>query len=299
MICILGSGFGLYGYLPALVEGCGQRVALPDRYRSRFFERKELARFAHSVTWHEDESVALDVAEGAVLALRPTDQEYWVRQCLGRPNLLRLLLEKPLAASPRAADSLLRELLTFKKVLRIGYTLRFEGWARELALLCRKPAGLGKISIKWQFIADHFNRDLHSWKRFTETGGGAIRFYGIQLIALLAELGYREVVYSQAFGNSNNEVEKWIARFVGPELRECEVMVDSRTEGALRFRIEAEECKVAVVDQADLFGTSSNDLDRRVPALTELCRSLWQCPTGSYDWYYETNCLWQQVEEIT
>ena len=48
MFAIRGSGFGLYGYLPALV-GCGRRVVLPERYRARFAERPELAPFANEV----------------------------------------------------------------------------------------------------------------------------------------------------------------------------------------------------------------------------------------------------------
>ena len=56
MFAILGSGFGLYGYLPALVEGCEQPVVLPERYRARFDERSELARFAINVQWEDDES---------------------------------------------------------------------------------------------------------------------------------------------------------------------------------------------------------------------------------------------------
>lgn len=45
-IAILGSGFGLYGYLPALVAHCVQRVVLPERYRQRLEERSELAQYA-------------------------------------------------------------------------------------------------------------------------------------------------------------------------------------------------------------------------------------------------------------
>jgi len=100
---IIGSGFGLYGYLPALVDACAQRIVLPERYRLRLDERPELASFADDVQWQAMEDGALDHATGVVLASRPTDQVQWISQCLARSGIERLLLEKPLANSPARA----------------------------------------------------------------------------------------------------------------------------------------------------------------------------------------------------
>ena len=110
MIAILGSGFGLYGYLPALIDGCAERVVLPERYRTRFCERPELARFTSNVQWRHNETKVLDCASGVVLALQPNNQSEWIPQCLARTNIERLLLEKPLAQSPKIAIDLFNEL---------------------------------------------------------------------------------------------------------------------------------------------------------------------------------------------
>ena len=45
---ILGSGFGLYGYLPALLD-LGHMVTLPTRYQAVVAGRPELSRFMSRV----------------------------------------------------------------------------------------------------------------------------------------------------------------------------------------------------------------------------------------------------------
>ncbi len=289
MIAILGSGFGLYGYLPALIGGCGERVTLPEQYRARFDKRPELSRFAGSVQWERDEVAALDSADGVVLALPPIKQADWIPRCLARPHLKRLLLEKPLASSPTVAIALCSELAGSDKLVRMGYTFRFTPWGKQL------QSNVGAFSITWTFLAHHFRHDLLNWKRTTVTGGGAIRFYGIQLIALLAEIGYRKVLSSRSMGESENEIEKWMATFTGPELPECRVALDTRAE-VDRFRMELPDQRIA--DQSDPF-TEAGDLDRRVPGLTSLCRTLCQPDAGEAVWYRATLELWQQVEEKT
>ena len=67
---ILGSGFGMYGYLPALIE-CGMKVALPERYRSVIGGRTELVQYMPEVIWCAGTEEALALANGAVVAVRP------------------------------------------------------------------------------------------------------------------------------------------------------------------------------------------------------------------------------------
>ena len=299
MIAILGSGFGIYGYLPALV-GCGQCVLLPERYRAAFSARPELARFESEVRWARDERATLDSAEGVVLALRPADQEEWLPRCLGRPNLRYLLLEKPLARSPKIALALWSAVSSSARVVRVGYLFRLAPWAGQLRAVVAESGRTDPLSLRWNFLAHHFRSDRASWKRSTAAGGGAIRFYGIQAIAFLAELGYREVLGSLAGGPTNDEIETWTATFGGPGLLGCEVTVQTRSEPA-RFHFE---CRGrAFVDQPDPFvrpNESADDvLDRRLPVLTALVRSLWDEDETLAASYQNTLELWRRVEEAT
>jgi len=209
-VTIIGSGFGLYGYLPALVDGCGLRVTLPGRYRQRFDERPELNRFRSAIEWSRDERAALDISEGVVLATTPHLQAEWISACLELEHIGYLLIEKPIAASPSEAMDLLDRLHHSGKIFRIGYVFRYTDWALALSRALKSPSSK-TLRIQWRFLAHHLAHQLHIWKRFNSTGGGAIRFYGIQLIALLAEFGYREIVESKATGPTRDEVAGWTA----------------------------------------------------------------------------------------
>jgi predicted dehydrogenase len=306
VIAILGSGFGLYGYLPALVKGCGQRVVLSERHREPFGQRPELARFADDIQWEQDEESALDRADGVVVALQPSQQSEWIRGCLERPNLKRILVEKPLATSPETAQPLLEELVRSGRIIRVGYTFRYTDWAERMTAAL-KGGGSKRLLIQWSFLAHHFRHDLGNWKRFTESGGGAIRFYGIQLIALLARLGYQGVISSRSFGNSADAVDKWTASFGGPGVPECDVAVDTRS-ATEKFNAEllfnsATEPNLVFADLMDPFESTTIEpwegLDRRVPILSRLCRSLWGQAIDEDGWYKATNELWRGVEEKT
>lgn len=308
MIAILGSGFGLYGYLPALVKGCGQRVVLSERQRESFRARPELARFANEIEWERDETGAVDRADGVVLALPPIHQREWIPRCLTRGNLKRILLEKPLASSPETAAVLLEDIGRSGKTFRIGYTLRFTDWGERLRAALKQSGGSGRLLIQWSFLAHHFRHDLRNWKRFTDSGGGAIRFYGIQLIALLAELGYRDVISSYSFGNSVEVIQRWQASFRGPGLPECEVAVDTR-RAIEKFRAElvfdsAAESDAVFADLNDPFESKATSegfegLDRRLPVLSRLCSTLWEQTVDESAWYKATIELWRSIEERT
>jgi predicted dehydrogenase len=306
VIAILGSGFGLYGYLPALVQGCGQRVVLSERHREPFHVRRELARFADDVQWEPDEASALDRADGVVLALPPRHQSDWIPRCLVRPNLARILVEKPLAPCPEAAGGLLEDLGRSGKVFRIGYTFRYMDWAQRIRATLKQGESR-RLSIQWSFLAHHFRHDLRNWKRFTDSGGGAVRFYGIQLIALLAELGYEVVISSHTFGSSVEVIEKWTASFAAPGLPECEIAVDTRSvieKFTASLLSSSKGPGLVLADLNDPFESvptaeSLEGLDRRVPALRHLCRSLWEQTTDENLWYKATIDLWRSVEERT
>jgi predicted dehydrogenase len=306
MITILGSGFGLYGYLPALVDGCSQRIVLMERYRTVFDARPELKRFAKDLEWRPDETAALDCATGVVLALRPTDQVKLIRRCLAIDSIEFLLLEKPLAASPEEALQVLAELTNSEKACRIGYTVRFPRWGTRLLHEIASVGKNGNLRIHWTFMAHHLRNNLQNWKRFDSQGGGALRFYGIQAIALLAECGYDNVIASRVSGRTTDEPEKWLGIFSGPQLPRCEVVIDSRAPQNI-FRIEyssIEDNKTSTTAYAALEDPFDDDIDvdcrsvddRRVPILTKLYGSLREDSQDKYQWYATTVRLWESAE---
>lgn len=274
---VLGSGFGMYGYLPALIEG-GMRVALPERYRSTVEGRPELAPYLPQVAWYADTEAALARSNGAVVALRPADQAAWIGRLVEMPSIRDLILEKPIAPQPSLAASLLADLDQAGKRYRVGYTFRFLLWAERLrAVLGGRIEG---VSLEWKFLAHHYRANLENWKRFDGSGGGALRFYGIHLIALLAEIGYDDVSMSVVSGPSDTETAVWEATFTGEALSPFQLRIDSQAREAC-FKIVARrhgEGDEIIVDQPDPFSaiqqTSVHIRDPRVDVLGRLCRSL-------------------------
>lgn len=307
MILIRGSGFGLYGYLPALVNGCGQSVVLPERYLPRLLERSELAHLRECVFWEKDDEATLLAANGVVCALPPIAQEAMITEFLAYTNIKYLLLEKPLGNCPEAAIQLHRILLGSDKIYRLGYTFRYTAWGQRLIETLKTNKRIGHISIHWSFLAHHYKYDLQNWKRFHSTGGGAIRFYGIHLIALLAEIGYSNIKLSRVSRPALDECESWCAIFTGPCLPECEIIVETRAV-VRKFIIKQASIGVSdtgliCADLNDPFDSEfefqrSGKFDPRVSVLTKLCRSLFDQSSGEYDWYNETIRLWAAAEAI-
>ncbi len=306
VVGILGSGFGLYGYLPAMIEAGAERIVLPVRYKAKLLLRPELRKYSDYVQWVFDECAVLETADSVVVALRPNQQAQWVAHSIKLSNLTHLLLEKPLAICPYEASLLLDNLVISNKIFRIGYNFRFTTWGMSmLHTLCNRLSvgELDSLSICWNFLAHHHSNNAFVWKRYTSKGGGALRFYGIHLIALLAELKYTEVLFSKTFGPSEDEIVKWTCKFSGKNLPECEVTVNTKArsnqfliEHLLGFK------KKTLVNQPDPFDFSDasqmfNGLDKRVSYLAGLGRTLFADPEKFYGWYRDTIILWQRIED--
>lgn len=287
---ILGSGFGLYGYLPALAGEF--QVLLPQRYRPRFESRTELSPFAPKVQWLPDEATAIAAADAVVLALRPENQEYWLARCIEKRHPAALLLEKPLARSPQLARKLHDALVSAGLSFRIGYLFPLTTWGRTFKASLEGMADAP--AIRWRFLAHHYRSDVVSWKRSAQQGGGAIRFYGTQVIGLLALAGYREVSVSTAFGPSSDEIDAWQASFTGQGLQPCNVVVDSRCT--------ADSFEASVFGGSHRAGgpfdvaPSGAGIDARATLLATVCRSLAEPDDAFVAWYRRTIDLWEQAE---
>jgi hypothetical protein len=293
-VAILGSGFGLYGYLPALLALRAQ-VLLPERYRAVVEGRDELSGFAAEIIWTADEAAALDLADALVMARRPIDQTNALAGILRRPNLKRLLLEKPLAPDPAAAAGLQHQIEASGKIVRIGYMFGFTEWGEKLIA---RGASTGDISIKWTFRAHHYATGRSNWKRFDAQGGGAMRFYGIQLISLLAQLGFDTVLASSTTSAHPGEVESWRASLLNSQRARCDLVLDSNATQT-GFSIDAPALGVAA-SLPDPFGDQPNGAqDRRVPVLSSLCREMLTDEQTPSLWYAKTIALWRAIEDVT
>ncbi len=293
---ILGSGFGLYGYLPAMVQK-GHRILLPQRYRAVFESRPELAQFAPKVQFVQDEQTALANAEICVIAKRPQDQAYWVEQILQSRSVRYAILEKPLAPTPQDARDLLQKFCNSGVDVRIGYSFLYTEWGKAVASLLEQDAG-AFIPVYWEFEAHHFKNDLDTWKRFDAQGGGALRFYGIQLIALLATCTAWNIKRSVLYCTAPGETCRWEAEIKcgnGPTVK---ILVDSNaaqtrfTVGRLRLGQDDE----TVYNAASPFEAGLPGQDARVAILCDLIDSFadGSRPCALYE---RSIRLWDEIEQ--
>lgn len=297
MYTILGSGFGLYGYLPALVNRLGQEVILPRNYEEKINARPELACTLDKIHWVKNTDEALSLAEAVIIAMPPTSQPSLVNHCLTFPNIKRFVLEKPLATSPRLASDLLNQLDAAKKLYVVGYTFMNLSWQDQLLW---PSSASSTITITWDFMAHHFAKNLHNWKRFHAQGGGILRFYGIQIIAMLALRGYKEIRNSVLTGSSTREPELWHATFTGSNLPVCNLAINSRSNNDHFSIIDANGTYLLSILEPFAHENKTDDLDRRVSVLAAILNQLEirDSSRNYVDIVKQINDLWAQAEAL-
>ncbi|NDH67728.1 MAG: hypothetical protein EBY22_07490 [Gammaproteobacteria bacterium] len=232
MFGILGSGFGLYGYLPAVVGLGLTPVLLPERYRVKFLARDELKILEAHIHWIGSDQALLESVTTLIISKRPADQYVAFPDYLARRQIKKIVLEKPLAPNPTAALEMLEHVKASGKQCCAGFTFRFTSWAAPLQYRLVNSANLSKEvwELKWHFMAHHYSNNLLNWKRQNLQGGGALRYFGIHVIALLAEWGYCHVVSSEVVSElDGGGYSSWRAIFRGMDLPEFRIEIDSRS----------------------------------------------------------------------
>jgi predicted dehydrogenase len=293
MFTVVGSGFGLYGYVPAILHACREPVILPLAYRAKMEAREDLRGYVPRIEWVADRQAALAEATGVVLATAPAEQPALVERCCAAPRIERIVVEKPVAPTPALAHDVLARLARSGKRYRVGYTLLHAAWNRGL-----EWPGRGAVSIDWAFMAHHFAKDLASWKREASAGGGVIRFFGVHVLALLAQHGYADVAASSLAGAAAGEPERWQAQFIGPGLPAAHIRVDSRAASE-RFAIAFDGAAAVRLREPFQLEAAAPPDDRRVPVLERLLATFGEDDAPFVELYAAANRLWQRVEEVS
>lgn len=176
-IGIIGSGFGLYGLLPAfnstpnckVTSICGEKT-------------ERLVKYCQSIgltniytDWQE--MLDKEKLDAVAIAVTPSAQY----------NIARLALEKGLhifAEKPMASDYLqAKELFDLAVKKRIVHAVDFifpeiKAWQKVKKLIDSQTYGkLKHISGNWDFLSYDIKNKLSSWKTDAKKGGGALSFY--------------------------------------------------------------------------------------------------------------------------
>ena len=297
---ILGSGFGLYGYLPSLLSIGSVRVVLPRGYAPRVLCRDDIRSLGPQIDWVDDERELLASCDALVVSRRPEDQASKLAEVLAHPRIRALAIEKPIAPTPVLASAMLDLLETAGLRFRIGFTFRHTPWARSLlAALRGRTSHIDALDLFWSFRAHHHVTGARNWKRSVSSGGGALRFYGIHLVALLAECGYDASSESRTTSCDIDEADTWQATLSGPGLPCCRVMVDCNAT-VTEFSLRSKAAEFPDFTLADPFDDVDRhpSYDRRVNVVARLCRDLLEGGETSCAWYRGATDLWASIEAV-
>ncbi len=192
---ILGSGFGLYGYFPAIVE-ISKKVYLHDKYKKKFKNLKIYQKFENKVLWYKNLQNIIKDIDLLVIAKKPSLQFKFIKEIFRyKKKFKHLFLEKPIDINPKDSLKLIRYLEKNKISYSFGFIFKYCSWFKYLKNNNKKK----EISIFWFIKKKNLS---NSWKYKTKEGGGLIRFYGVHFLKLLTELKFNKVINNKI---SNNE----------------------------------------------------------------------------------------------
>lgn len=191
---ILGSGFGLYGYLPSIYS-FADKIYLNSVYKKKFRSRNELRNFKSKIIWYEKLDKIINDINIIIIAKTPSLQFLILKKILKKKrNFQHIFLEKPINTNPDNSKKLLNFLIKKKLKFSFGFIFRHLKWYRYL-----KDRGKNNLfKISWQIKK---RNNSNSWKYRAKSGGGLLRFYGIHFMILFYELNITKILNTKILRN--------------------------------------------------------------------------------------------------
>lgn len=197
---IFGSGFGLYGYLPAIYK-ISNKIFLNRDYKNVYNKRKELKKYSDKIRWYNNLSNIIDLIDYVVVTKRPQDQLNLIKKInLKKKKIKHFFLEKPIDINPKKSIILINYLKKNKINYSFGFIFKYLNWYKHLT---NKKNTKQNFTLIWHLKKKTNN---NKWKIQFNSGGGLIRFYGIHLIKILFDLKYlyiKKNYFNKSFWRAN------------------------------------------------------------------------------------------------
>ena len=187
-VAIVGSNFGLRGYLPAINKIRGLNVKIVCSRNKNKIHFKEVGNFEHETNWKNIFKKNIDLI---ILAVPPKLQEQIILYNLRYKK--RIIFEKPISSNYLTSKKILKKLKMNKIKSDINLTyLNHPLFQKTKKIIDNKS--LGKVinyNIYWDFVSSDFNKKIKSWKTDEKNGGG------IKNIFLTHVLAYSEYFFNK------------------------------------------------------------------------------------------------------
>lgn len=177
---VVGSGFGLYGLLPAFHSLPNCRVlAFSGKQSLRLLNMIQQLSLQNTMQLYEDwEKMFNDPRLDAIAIAVPPIAQYKIAKMALEKNM-HVFAEKPLTAQLTHAYDLL-DLASTKKVTH-GIDFLFpeiDVWQTAKTMLDEKKFGrICHVAVNWDFRSYDVKQKISSWKTDPALGGGALSFY--------------------------------------------------------------------------------------------------------------------------
>jgi predicted dehydrogenase len=176
-IGIIGSGFGLYGLLPAFysLKNCAVVSVCASN-------QERLSKHYYSLglnNVYSDWRKMLDMEKIDALAIAVTPSAQYTIAKTAIQKGIHVFAEKPLADTYEHAKTLYDLALKHKVTHAIDFLFpEIDEWMRVKKLLENNKYGkLKHISVNWDFLSHDIKHGISSWKTDAQKGGGALSFY--------------------------------------------------------------------------------------------------------------------------
>jgi len=179
-IGVIGSGFGLYGLLPAFhsLPNC-QVIAFCGKQSSRLSNTIKKLSLEGTIQLYQfwQEMLACEQLDAVAIAVPPNAQYPIAKMALEKN--IHIFAEKPLTTQLTHACDLV-DLATCRKVTHcIDFLFpEIDVWQMAKKMLDEKSLGeIRHVTVNWNFRSYDVRQKISSWKTDPSLGGGALSFY--------------------------------------------------------------------------------------------------------------------------
>ncbi len=176
-IGIIGSGFGLYGLLPAFysIKNCSIVAVCANN-------QERLSKYCYSLglkNTYSDWRAMLEKENLDALAIAVTPNAQYNIAKTAIQKGIHVFAEKPLADTYEHAKILYNSVVKHNITHAVDFIFpEIDEWIKVKKMLDEKKFGkLAHISVNWNFLSYDIKNNIASWKTDTQEGGGALSFY--------------------------------------------------------------------------------------------------------------------------
>jgi len=227
---LYGNGFALNVYLPSLINLGIKKIFIDKSQIENVSKINILKKYKEYIIYFNPKEFKEQLFDFTILAVSPFNQYNLVLSNYILKNTTTLILEKPIAISPAKSIEILKKLDDLSINYLVNYSFRYAFWYKDISAKIKNLPKDVDLYFTWKFMARHFIHKRDTWKRIHSQGGGAIRFYGIHLIAILSDIGYLKVLKSICLSQSYSDISSFSCSFDSTKrLPKCNILINSNS----------------------------------------------------------------------